>query len=51
VLLFTIQSYIGFSNEFEPEAAATTLWVTGAPALVMIAIAAVLAWRRNRATA
>jgi hypothetical protein len=51
VLLFTIQSYIGFSAESANDAAATALWLMGIPAIVLMGVAAFLAWRRNRAVA
>ena len=51
VLLFTLQNYFATLNEFEPEAASTFLMVTGIPALILMAIAAFLAWRRNRSAA
>ena len=51
VLLFTIQTYIGFSAESANDAAATALWLMGIPAIVLVGVAAFLAWRRNRATA
>ena len=51
VLLFTVQSYLGFTAESAPDAAATALWLMGIPALVLMGVAAVLAWRRNRSVA
>ena len=49
LLLFTIQNYFASLNEFESEAATMFLLVTGLPALILIAVAASLAWRRQRA--
>ena len=50
-LLFTLQNYFAALNEFEPEAASTFLWVAGIPAIVLMGVAAILAWRRNRSIA
>ena len=47
LLLFTIQNYFASLNEFESEAATMFLLVTGLPALILIAVAASLAWRRQ----
>ena len=51
LLLFTIQNYSASMNEFEPEAATTYLLVVGLPSVILIAVAGLLAWRRNRTTA
>ncbi len=51
ILLFTIQTYIGFNAEAASDAAGTALWVMGLPAIILMGVAAFLAWRRNRAVA
>ena len=51
VLLFTDQSSLGFTAESAPDAAATALWLMGIPALVLMGVATLLAWRRNRSVA
>ena len=47
VLLFTIQSYLGFTSEGASDAATTALWLMGIPALVLVGVAAALAWRQK----
>ena len=49
LLLFTIQNYIGSQAEFEAKAASMFLLVTGLPAVILIAVAGLLSWRRQRA--
>lgn len=51
LLLFTIQNFAGSFAEFEPTAAWMFLPVTGLPALILLAVAWQLAWRRHRAKA
>ena len=51
LLLFTIQTYGGFSAEAADDAASTILWMVGIPSVVLIGIAVFLGWRRNRSTA
>ena len=51
LLLFTIQNYGASLNEFESGAATTFLLVTGLPSIILLAIAAGLAFRRNRSAA
>ena len=51
LLLFGIQNYFGFNSEFESDAATTSLLLMVLPAVVLIAVAAFLAWRSNRSTA
>jgi uncharacterized membrane protein YeaQ/YmgE (transglycosylase-associated protein family) len=46
LLLFTIQNYVGSVNEFENSAATMFLLVMGIPAVVLIAVAAVLGYRQ-----
>lgn len=49
LLLFTIQNYIGAQAELESTAANMFLVVTGLPALILLAVAATLVWRRRAA--
>jgi uncharacterized membrane protein len=49
LLLFTIQNYVGSVNEFEDSAATMFLLIMGLPAVVLIAIAAVLGYREVKA--
>jgi len=51
LLLFTIQNYFGSIDEFESEAAGMFWLVTGLPAVILIVIAGLLSWRRQRAAA
>ena len=51
LLLFTIQNYFGSQDEFESEAAGMFWLVTGLPALILLVVASVLTWRRQRAVA
>jgi hypothetical protein len=48
LLLFAVQNYIGFTAELEPSAPGLVLLVMGLPALVLIAIAGLLIWKRQR---
>ena len=48
LLVFTIQNFYGSFVENEPQAAPMMLLVIGLPSLVLLAIAGLLAWRRNR---
>ena len=50
LLLFTIQNFVGSRIELESTAANMFLLITGLPALILLAIAWQLAWRRQRAT-
>lgn len=49
LLLFTIQNFVGSFIELEPTAAWMFWLVTGLPALILLAVAWQLAWRRHRA--
>ncbi len=49
LLLFTIQNYFGSQAEWESSAANMFLLVVGLPGLILIAVAGLLAWRRQRA--
>ena len=49
LLVFTIQNFIGSLDELEPAAANMFLLVTGLPGLVLLVLAWLLAWRRQRA--
>jgi len=51
LLLFTIQNFAGSFIELEPTAAWMFLLVTGLPALILLAVAWQLAWRRHRVQA
>jgi uncharacterized membrane protein YeaQ/YmgE (transglycosylase-associated protein family) len=51
LLMFGIQNYFGFTSEFESSAANTSLLILVLPAVVLVALAAFLAWRSNRAAA
>jgi len=51
VLMFTAQTYNGFTAEAANDAAATALWILGIPALILMSVAAFLAWRHNRSAA
>ena len=51
MLLFAIQNYQGFTAELEPSAPGLVLLVMGLPALVLIAIAGLLIWKRQRSAA
>ena len=46
LLLFTIQNYIGSVAEFEDTAANMFLLVMGLPAIVLLAVAGILSYRR-----
>ncbi len=48
LLLFAIQNYFGFIAEMEPKAPGLILLVMGLPSLVLLAIAGMLIWRRQR---
>lgn len=48
LLLFGIQNFVGFNAEFESDAATTSLLLMVLPAVVLIAVAGILAWRSNR---
>ncbi|MBA7668403.1 hypothetical protein ES703_76513 [subsurface metagenome] len=49
LLLFTIQNYIGSQAEWESTAANMFLLATGLPAIILIVVAGLLAWRQHRA--
>ena len=49
LLLFTIQNYYGSNVEFQQKASTMFLLVTGLPAIVLIAVAGLLVYRRQRA--
>ena len=51
LLLFTIQNYFGSVDEVESTAANLFLLAIGLPALVMLIVAGVLPWVRNRRAA
>ena len=48
LLVFAIQNYAGSLAEFEPAAANFLALTWGAPAIILLAIAATLFWRRIR---
>jgi hypothetical protein len=48
LILASAQNYVGFKAEFEPKAATQSLLVLGGPAVLLLAIAGSLIWRRNR---
>ncbi len=50
-LLFTIQNFAGSFAELESKAAWMFLLVTGLPAIILLAVAWQLAWRRHRVKA
>ncbi len=50
LLLFAIQNYFGFTAELEPAAPGLILLIMGLPSLVLLAIAGLLIWRRQRAS-
>ena len=50
LVLMTIQNYFGSVAEYEQEAANMFLLVLGLPAVVLLALAWSLAWRRRSAT-
>jgi len=49
LLAFTVQNYFGSMDEVETTAANLFLLVIGLPALVLLAVASLLVWRRHRA--
>ena len=51
LLLFTVQNYIGAKAEFMFEAGNKFLMVLGIPAVLLMVVAFVLAWRHNRTEA
>lgn len=48
LLLFSLQNYFGFRAELDYAIAPTILLLTGLPALILIAVAGLLAWKRFR---
>lgn len=51
LLFFTIDNYMGAFKEFENQAAGYLLMALGLPSLILLAVAGMLVWRRNRKTA
>ena len=49
ILLFALQNFLGSLSEWQTTAAYMFLLVTGVPAVILIAVAASLIWRRQRA--
>jgi len=50
LLLFMIQNIIGSVREMETIAAWQFLWIIGLPAIIFLALAGWLPWRRHRKT-
>lgn len=48
LLLFTVHDFFASFAEHEEYAAWTFLWVFGLPAIILLAVACFLAWRRHR---
>jgi len=48
LLLFTIHDFFASFAEHEEYAAWTFLWVFGVPAVILLAVACLLPWRRHR---
>ena len=48
LLMFTIQNYFGSIDEFQSGPAAKFWLVTGLPAIILLGVAVLLAWRRQR---
>ena len=48
LLLYTIQNVVGLLTEIEPTATWMFALAIGLPALILLAVAWQLAWRRNR---
>ena len=48
LLIFTIQNFAGSLREIEPKAASMFWLITGLPAVILLALAGTLAWRRQR---
>ncbi len=51
ILLFAIQNFIGAGLEAESDAAGKYLGIVGVPALVLLALAVSMVWRRKSASA
>jgi len=51
LLLFTIQNYFAVQAEWESDAANMFILVTGLPAVILMVVAGLLSWRRQRAAA
>ena len=47
LLLFTVHDFFASLAEYEEFAAWTFLWVFGVPAIILLAIASLLPWRRH----
>ena len=50
LLLFMIQNILGSIREMETNAAWQFLWLIGLPAVILLALACWLPWRRHRNT-
>lgn len=48
LLLFAIQNFVGSLAEYEKIAAWTFLWVFSLPAIILLAVAWFMPWRRHR---
>jgi hypothetical protein len=48
ILFYMIRNVSGSLADNEARAAVTFLWLLGAPAIVLLAIASLLLWRRHR---